>query len=155
MSQFSSLRWIIPKTLAIGSLPTMADYSKLLEAKIQVVFSLCLELEGELPIAIKQGFKWVAIPLPDSHYEHPLQVEQLAEAVAQLHQLVEANQSTYIHCFAGIERSPTVCIAYLCLHKKMELWAALNWLKQRHPRTGPTDAQLKTVRMLLQSNNSG
>ncbi len=148
------LRWVIPQKLAIGSLPTIAHHPRLIAAKIQVIFSLCAAAEGELPTVVKQDFKWIYLPLPDSHYEQLLQVEQLAEAVEILHQCLEANESIYIHCLAGIERSPTVCIAYLCLHKKMELWAALNWLKQIHPRTSPTDMQLKTIHKFMQISHS-
>ncbi|NJN86723.1 MAG: dual specificity protein phosphatase family protein [Leptolyngbyaceae cyanobacterium SL_7_1] len=50
---------------------------------------------------------------------------------------------------AGIERSPTVCIAYLCHHHQLELWEALNCVRQVRPHALPTDGQLQVIRQFL------
>ncbi len=152
--QVRPLTWVVPQKLSIGSLPTSADHARLLNAKIQVIFSLCAAVEGELPPVIQQDFECISMPLPDSHYDQPLRVEQLAAAVEQLHQLLNQNRTTYIHCLVAIERSPTVCISYLNLYQNMEVWAALNWLKQIHPRTCPTTAQIQVIRKLSESKKN-
>jgi protein-tyrosine phosphatase len=88
--------------------------------------------------------------LPDRYYTTQLEVPQLAKVVEVVHQSVQNHLPVYVHCLAGIERSPTVCIAYLCLYQNLELWEALNWIKQVHPSTMPNESQLRALREFLQ-----
>ncbi len=54
-----------------------------------------------------------------------------------------------MHCLAGIERSPTVCIAYLCRYHNLEIWEATNWLKEIHPRSHPSASGMKAIQDFL------
>ncbi|MFM7424179.1 MAG: dual specificity protein phosphatase family protein [Elainella sp.] len=141
------MSWILPQRLAVGPLPT-SHQTQLAHAGIRAVLSLCSEQEGKLPIEITQTLECVRFVLPDSYSSQPLQVGQLVQAVEILQQLMQTHQSVYVHCLAGVERSPLVCISYLCRHQRLEVWEALNLLKQLHPSTNPTPAQLKVVREL-------
>lgn len=145
-----SVDWVIPQKLAIGRLPQAGDGSQLLKAKIKTVLSLCSEQEGVLPGEITQNFQCFRVVLPDRHYTTEMTAEQLAEAVDIVHQNIQKNTPIFVHCLAGIERSPTVCIAYLCKYRKMELWEAANWLKQVHSSSLPNDSGLRAIRELLQ-----
>jgi atypical dual specificity phosphatase len=142
------IAWILPRRLAVGSRPTAARQPQLIQSGVRAIFSLCSEQEATLPIEIIQTFDCVRFVLPDSHSNQPLQVDQFAQAVEILHQLLQAHQSVYVHCLAGIERSPLVCIGYLYRYQQIEVWEALNLLKQIHPSTSPTPAQIKIVREL-------
>jgi hypothetical protein len=142
--------WVIPGKLAVGGLPQAADHSRLVAANIKVVLSLCAEIEGSLPEGITQDFNCLRFILPDRYYTTQLEVHQLAKAVEIVHQSVQNHLPVYVHCLAGIERSPTVCIAYLCLYQNLELWEALNWIKQVHPSAMPNEAQLRALREFLQ-----
>ncbi|MFB2937698.1 dual specificity protein phosphatase family protein [Aerosakkonemataceae cyanobacterium BLCC-F154] len=142
--------WVIPRKLAIGRLPQPGDEAQLLKADIKTVLSLCSEEEGILPEEISQNFQCFRLVLPDRHYTTKLTAEQLTEAVNIVHQNIEKNPPVFVHCLAGIERSPTVCIAYLCKHHKMELWEAANWLKQVHSTSLPNDSGLRAIREFLQ-----
>ena len=147
----SGLHWILPTQLALGGLPTSGDRTILAQSNISVVFSLCAPSEGVLPEEITQNFRCVRVILPDSRYVAALQVEQLAQVVTSIHQFIQRQHPVYVHCLAGIERSPTVCIAYLCQYHNMKLWEAFDYVKGICPRAMPTDAQLKTVQRYLVS----
>jgi protein-tyrosine phosphatase len=145
------LYWIIPSKLAVGPLPTEETQTALLDAGIQSVLTLCAETEGTPPEALRQAVQWNRWMLPDSHYDYPLTVELLKPALEIVRQSILDEKPTYVHCLAGMERSPTVCIAYLCQYEGMQPWEALNWVKQSNPRTSLTSTQVKIVQALMQS----
>lgn len=145
-----SLDWVIPNRLAIGPLPRPGDSAVLAQANIQTVLSLCAQAEGTLPEDVVQQFHCSRFILPDSHYMVGLQSSQLATVVEMIHNCLDRGEVVYVHCLAGVERSPTACIAYLCQHHQLELWEAVNCLKQAHPKSMPTDAQLRVVKDLVQ-----
>jgi protein-tyrosine phosphatase len=49
-------------------------------------------------------------------------MRKLPKCVAAVEQILEAGETLYLHCTAGINRSPTVAAAYLygCLHWPLE-----------------------------------
>ncbi|MDX2271533.1 MAG: dual specificity protein phosphatase [Cyanobacteriota bacterium] len=147
--RMTTVDWVIPGKLAVGSLPRPGDSAILAKAKIQVIFSLCAPTEGSLPPDVRKQFYCGNLVLPDSHWKHPIRVEQLRRAVEVVHRSVEKNMPIYVHCLAGIERSPLVCIAYLCCYQNLQLQDALTWVKQVHPRTMPTRDQLNVIKQLL------
>lgn len=144
-----SIDWVLPGKLAVGRLPQPGDSTALLKANIKFVLTLCAEQEGALPKDITDNFQCLRLVLPDRFYTNEMTVEQLAEAVTVVRQNLEKSMPTYVHCLAGIERSPTVCIAYLCKYEKMELWEAANWLKQVHPNSLPHPAALRAIREFI------
>jgi len=147
-----SVDWVIPGKLAVGRLPQDGDEVQLAKANIKAVLSLCAEQEGILPPEITQNpnYKCFRLVLPDRHYTTQMTAEQLAQAVAIVWENIQNNPPIFVHCLAGIERSPTVCIAYLCKYHKMQLWEAANWLKQVHPTSLPNDSELRAIRELIQ-----
>ena len=144
------IAWVLPKTLAVGSLPMVEQLPDLAEQGMRAIVSLCYPDEGTLPPETHGQFSWVQFPLPDSHKAMPLEPDLLGQAVDWVHQSITNHGATYVHCLAVIERSPTVCIAYLCRYRGMALWEALNWLKEVHPRTAPTSLQLRAITSYLE-----
>lgn len=142
-----SLSWILPGKLATGALPT--NSSSLHAQGIKAVLSLCAAEEGPLAADIPTAFRWTRYVLPDSHYNQALQVDQLENAIDKLHAYVSQGEPVYVHCLGGIERSPLVCMGYLCKYKGMEIPEALHWMKQMHSRTSPTSNQLSILEELL------
>ncbi len=142
--------WVIPAKLAVGGFPRSQDLIHLSQAGIRSILTLCAEQEGTLPEETPHQFACQRFVLPDSRYEHSLQVGQISQAVALLHQHLEQHP-VYIHCLAGMERSPIVCIAYLCQYQKLQLWQASHWLQQVHPPTQPTSEQMRVLRAFVQS----
>ncbi len=144
------MSWVIPGKLAVGGLPRAGDSMTLAEANIEAVLTLCARAEGVLPSDITDHFRCFRYILPDSYYIFDLQAEQLAQVVEMMHEQIEQDRAVYVHCLAGVERSPTACIAYLCQYQDLELWEAVSHLKQVHPDAMPTDSQLQVVRELVQ-----
>ncbi len=57
---------------------------------------------------------------------------KLAECVRVLQELLDARHRVYIHCTAGVGRSPTVVIAYLVWCRSMRMEHAVALVKRRH-----------------------
>ena len=147
----SCIHWILPKKLAVGRLPRLEDAPDLMQANIKGIFSLCAPQEGALPATFAQQFHCRRYVLPDSHYKTALEVRQVAAVAKIINSYLQKEEPVYVHCFAGMERSPTACIAYLCRYQGLELWEALHWVKQVHRRTQLTDAQVRVLREFVES----
>ncbi|MGA8184304.1 MAG: dual specificity protein phosphatase family protein [Terriglobia bacterium] len=66
------------------------------------------------------GVKLCRVPIRDFDESHLR--ERLPECVAALARLLEEGHTVYLHCTAGVNRSPTVAIAYLhwCIGWKLD-----------------------------------
>jgi protein-tyrosine phosphatase len=66
------------------------------------------------------GVKLCRVPVRDFD-DSDLQ-QKLPDCVTALHRLLEEGHTVYLHCTAGVNRSPTVAIAYLhwCLGWKLD-----------------------------------
>lgn len=141
---------MIPGKLAVGGLPCPGDELVFSQNGIQAVLSLCASSEGNLPTEFQPNFKCQQLVLPDSHYDYELEVKQIAAAVEWVYQSIQNQMPVYVHCLAGMERSPTICVAYLCRYYNLELWEAINWLKQAHPSSMPTRSQIRVLQDYIQ-----
>ena len=56
---------------------------------------------------------------------------RLEGGVNALQDLIE-HQTVYLHCSAGINRSPTIAIAFLMKSKQMSLEEALDYFRKKH-----------------------
>lgn len=146
----SIVNWVLPNKLAVGRHPKPGEGAALAQSQIQVVLSLCAPAEGTLPTDVAQHFQCVRYILPDSHYMLSLSVSQLARAVELIHESIEAQKPVYVHCLAGIQRSPTVCVAYLCRYYGLEIWEAINCVRQARRHLSLTDAHIRIVQTYLQ-----
>lgn len=145
----SLLHWILPNQLAVGRLPQPGEGVVLAQANIKAILSLCAASEGVLPNDVEQKFRCMRFILPDSQFYLGLQVSHLATAVDLIHHAIQQGDAIYVHCLVGMERSPTVCIAYLCRYHQLELWEAINCVKQAHSRAMPTGAQIQIVKEFM------
>jgi len=145
------LAWVLPGRLAVGEAPQSKWIPVLKEAEIQAILGLCAETEVPWPKNLTQEFQCQRFVLPDSHYREPLTVALLDQAVAILKGLLDQNLVTYLHCQAGVERSPTVCLAYLSRYHRLPVLDALEWIKKVNPRTALIPQQLETVKAYLET----
>ena len=143
----------MPNQLAVGRCPQPGEDRFLASAGIQSVLTLCNESEAAIPNEIYQRFHVIRHPLPDSHQAAALTQQGIVTALEIIHSNIVHHRPIYVHCLAGMERSPTICIAYLCLFKGYGVWESLNWLKQIHPRTSPNEVQLSVVQSLIDRQN--
>jgi protein-tyrosine phosphatase len=57
--------------------------------------------------------------------------ERLEAALNDLHSLISGGRRVYLHCNAGLNRAPTLAIAYLRGFRKMSLDEAVAYVKKR------------------------
>jgi len=77
----------------------------------------------------RAGITMARIPVPDSSAEHLSRA--LEAAMAQLGSMIETGQRVYLHCNAGINRAPTVAIAFIHVHRTMGLDDAIAHVRKR------------------------
>jgi protein-tyrosine phosphatase len=75
------------------------------------------------------GVAFERVPVADG--DHETLAGRLPDIVALLERLVRAHGRVYLHCNAGMNRAPTVAIAYLHVHHDLGLQAAITLMKSR------------------------
>jgi protein-tyrosine phosphatase len=132
------LSTILP-CLLVGEYPTPDDAEWLRVVQgITCVFSLqddadlaskglqLREMEDAYRVA---GLDFHRMPVADADTD--LLAARLDPIVEQLAALMDAGQCVYLHCNAGMNRAPTIAIAYLHVHRAMPLAEARTFVKQR------------------------
>jgi hypothetical protein len=79
---------------------------------------------------VRSGIQSTRVPVID--FDRKDLLRSLEEAVEAIRDHVNAGRKTYVHCSAGLNRSPTSVIAYLVAHRGLSVKAALAWLGERH-----------------------
>lgn len=146
--------WILPGQLAVGRLPRGGDRLVLDQQGIRAVVSLCAPAEGILPENIQHAFDCQRFILPDSSYIFSPQPQQIRSILHHIDTCIRASQPVYVHCLAGVERSPMICVSYLCLYRGLDLWQAIAHVRQQHPAAQLTETQLRLIRTLLQDTSA-
>lgn len=148
--------WIITGKLAIGSIPkTQADWSLLESNDINKRFSCCYPQE-HIYASIPSGWKSKEVSLPDHRLQEELTIEHLKYALTEIIELMtEDNGPTYLHCFAGQERSALIAVGVVCLTEKKDLFEGLAWIRQCYPQARPLYQQLEIMeKTLIEFNHS-
>lgn len=125
--------------LVIGEYPTPED-ADWLKSSVGIDAVVCLQDDtdlhfkflrlGELRGAYeKSGIEFHRVPVADG--DAAALAAALDEIVDLVHRLVTRGNRVYVHCNAGMNRAPTVAIAYLHVHRGMRLEAAREEVKQR------------------------
>ena len=140
--------WVLKNQLALGPAPRqIEDIKELKKNKIVWIFSLCSREEITDHINIEDYFYCKRIILPDHKYTEALTISKLNLAVDKLAEIIESGP-VYIHCVAGVERSPLVCMAWLVINHELSPTQALDYLMDVHKGTNPLPAQLKLLHLL-------
>ena len=84
------------------------------------------------------GVKLRRVPVRDFDDSHLR--ERLPECVAALDRLLKDGHTVYLHCTAGVNRSPTVAIAYLYRCLGWELDSAVKHVESCRPCSPKVDA---------------
>ena len=80
-------------------------------------------------VSARHGIKHVRTPIQDGSADD--MADRLVVALNELAALLADRQRVYLHCNAGLNRAPTLAIAYLRAHGGMSLNEALAHVKQR------------------------
>jgi protein-tyrosine phosphatase len=126
--------WILPN-LAVGSdLRIEEEFQELKSLKITAILSLQTDqdrsggIEGEQTAARKAGLAFSSVPIEDFN-RADLQ-KYLPDGVAALERMLDQGHTVYVHCTAGVSRSPTVVVAYLHWCLGFELLQALTHVQK-------------------------
>jgi protein-tyrosine phosphatase len=76
-----------------------------------------------------QGIRFRRTPIQDGSAD--AMADRLAVAIRDLRELVDSHGRVYLHCNGGINRAPTLAIAFLRAHRQMSLEEALALVKAR------------------------
>jgi hypothetical protein len=143
--------WVLRGELAVGPAPLVEQHlDDLREQGLVAVLSLCGEQEAPAPPGLAERFHWRRCVLPDHKAGRPPELGEFGQAVEQLAELAPLGP-VYVHCLAGVERSPLVCMAWLIRRRRLSFIDALDYLKRVHPPTGPLPEQLATLRAWIET----
>ena len=127
--------------LAVGSYPHTPDHVHFLRDQIGVTAVLNLQSDVDLkmrgvdwtvmwPLYTRLGVQTSRVPILD--FTPTDLAKHLDKAVEALDKFVSKGRKVYVHCNAGLNRSPSVVIAYLAAARSLDLAAATAWLEERH-----------------------
>ena len=123
--------------LAIGAAPRyLRDLEELKKNEIVWIFSLCSKEENNAKVNFEEYFSCKRLILPDHKYKEALTINLLNLAVNTLAEIMESGP-VYIHCLAGVERSPLVCMGWLIKNYNLTVTQALDYLMEIHKGTNP------------------
>jgi len=130
---------VILPNLLIGEYPTPNDAAWL--AGVHQVTAV-VSLQDDADLASKgldlaelagayaeHGLGFHRVPLPDA--DTGIVPHRLETILVLLHQLLGDDERVYLHCNAGLNRAPTVAIAYLHAHYGLSLTDARDLVKGR------------------------
>ncbi len=145
---------ILP-SLSIGGAPTGAADVEALKRETGVTVLLSLQTDADLEgrgLSWERQVRWceaqgiAAHRLPIEDWSPQAVIEHLDEAVHLLRRLLEEGQVVFMHCTAGVNRSPSVALGYLVKVKRQPLADALALLRRARPTAQPYPEVLEVLR---------
>ncbi|MGE3960949.1 MAG: dual specificity protein phosphatase family protein [Dehalococcoidia bacterium] len=139
--------------LFIGPNLLIDQYADLRRRGVTHIVDLREEGSDDADALAELGFRWRRIPVPDRHAPTDA---QLAELIAWLDRDADPNtdQALYIHCHAGLGRTPTVAMALLMQHD-LKLGEAHRMVFAARPESAPTTRQLEWLQSVEASLQTG
>lgn len=143
-----SISWLRTRRLAIGPMPQIEHHWLALQQQgVQSIFCCCEVEEG--PWLPPQEWKQRRFPLPDHRQPDEMTSAMLDQAINSALDLYLAGPTLYLHCWAGMERSPLVAIGLLCRAESLNFFEALAQVRSQHPIAKPLIPHLLILESLL------
>lgn len=147
----------ILKALYLGSYPENLEDIERLKSRCGITAVLNLQTDDDLRV---RGQDWSVleayyadrdiraqrIPMRDFDYDDQSRV--LPEAVKALARLLASGDTVYLHCNAGLGRSPVVAMAYLYWCRNLNLEEAIKHIQERRS-CSPMTELLEVARQKL------
>lgn len=141
--------WVLTNRLAVGPMPAgEAHWQQLEQAGLRARFSCCYPNE-EGPAPVPPHWLSEGVPLPDHRRQETLDRARLALALESAQRLLDQGLPLYLHCMAGIERSPLIAVGLTARARNLSLFDALDWVRRCHPVALPIVAHLELLEQLL------
>lgn len=129
---------IIKSKLYLGNY----DFAKDLNLLLQLGITHILVVGKELECFFQDKFEYMKINICD--YEE----ENIEPYIEKSVNFIEKGDIVFVHCNAGVSRSPTIVIAYLILRKNLSYLDSYNLVKQKRPIIHPNDNFKKVLENL-------
>ena len=133
----------ITDTIYLGNMEAAFNYKKLKKLGIRKVLTVMSAFGNHYP---ENTFVHKSIDVTDD-YETNL-IRYFKECLL----FIDGYDKVFVHCAAGMSRSPTIVIAYLMWKKKLSLNDAIKFVKNKRPEISPNlnfMRQLQTFQDLL------
>jgi len=142
--------WILPQKLAVGSFPRSDSQANYLTRQgVTAVLCLTEPPERSIPDSMFHRFVWERVAIPDGYTGGVPELEHFVRALATLTRWHDKGHAVYVHCLAGVGRSPSVCAAYIAQTQEIPLDEAIALVKQQHEFANPDAAQVAVMREFL------
>jgi len=139
---------LVAPRLFLGAAPTSLNhFQSVRERGVDAILTLQTEAEaarqGLLPevasrVASSLGMSMHRMPIPDLD---PASLRRLIDnAVLLLDDLLGGGRHVFLHCAAGLNRSPTVAAAWIAWRRDLEAAAACLLVRQSHPSVPDVEA---------------
>ncbi len=147
--------WILPNHLAVGSFPGRTSAFYLREHGVTAVLSLTEPHEGEIPHEVSYSFVWRRLEIPDGARGGIPTIQHFEEGVTVLQRWRQKKNVLFVHCLAGIGRSTSMCIAYLCHTQNMTFEEAFTLVTKTHAIARPDEHQVRILQEYLSKCDPG
>lgn len=117
--------------IALGSYPLNPALNDILDSGVTAILSLRMD-EPDYDLDL---FDRSHVCLVEDFMPFPYQ--QLVDAIGFLHTAVRDGHKVYVHCFAGMSRSPFVVACFLMLERNIPFEEAVSSLKDIRPIVSP------------------
>jgi hypothetical protein len=144
--------WVMTGSLAIGPIPrNEEDWTQLERDGIRKRFSCCYP-EERVFAPIPENWESREVSLPDHRFQEELTPEKLIYALNEATNLLSLDDTPlYLHCFAGQERSALLAAGIVSLIANKDLFDALAYVRQCHPKAKPLYEHLDILERALKS----
>ncbi len=122
--------------LWLGSLDLIHDFEFLKENKITHVLTV-LESDELTTAMVTLNIKQMTVKLYDND-NAPI-AAHFQRCCAFIDGALKGGGTVYVHCFAGISRSPSIVAAYLISTRGWTVEAALEFIRKERPIIDPND----------------
>ena len=145
MKKRFKLDWVLSNELAVGPAPLKKSHFEYLENKnIKSILNLCNDKEAPIDEIFKSNFNFKRFTLPDHKVNKEIKISEIKEIIKIIESL-KLSGAVYIHCFAGVERSPLICMAWLISKHKLSPQRSLDYLMEVHKGSNPLPSQYKLL----------
>ena len=145
MKKRFKLDWVLNNELAVGPAPLKESHFEYLTNKnIKSILNLCNEKEAPINENYQSLFNFERFTLTDHKVNKQIEIYEIKEIIKIIESL-KSSGAVYIHCFAGVERSPLICMAWLISKHKLSPQRALDYLMEVHKGTNPLPSQYKLL----------
>ncbi len=148
MKKKFKLDWVLNNELAVGPAPLKeSHFEYLANRNIKSILNLCNKQEAPIDEIFKSNFNFKRFPLPDHKVNKEIEIHEIKEIIKILESL-KSSGAVYIHCFAGVERSPLICMAWLISKHKLSPQSSLDYLMEVHKGSNPLPSQYKLLGLI-------